>query len=400
MDLRFSDEDEQFRTMVRTWLDEALTDDLRDAGAKRTSVWQEIESSMAWQRILHSRGWAAPEWPEEYGGTNWTLTQRYIFAQECSRAQTPGLIPMSLKMCGPMLIGYGTAEQKAYYLPRILSGEDIWCQGYSEPGSGSDLASLSTRAVRDGDDYVVNGTKIWTSYAQHANMMFALVRTDAECKPQRGISFLLIDMTTPGITVKPIINLEGVHELNQVFFEDVRVPIANRVGEENDGWSVAKYLLEFERFGMSSVELRRILRKTRALAECTPSDGQPLAQSSWFQRQVSELEVEALAMEVSEQRVMANLSAGNPPGPVSSLQNAKGSETLQRADELGVQVAAHYGLPYQPEALAVAEAAAEPVGPPEAVTMTPSFLSNRMRTIAGGSSQIQRNIVAKAILRL
>jgi len=399
MDMSLSPADAAFRQEIRAFLDEVLTEALREAGRKRTSLWQDVRSSMAWQRILHARGWAAPDWPVEYGGTDWSLVQRYIFAQECARAEAPALIPMSLKMCGPMLIGYGSDEQKAHYLPRILSGEDIWCQGYSEPGSGSDLASLSTAAVSDGDDYIVNGTKIWTSYAQHADMMFALVRTSSAGKKQEGISFLLIDMTSPGITVEPIINLEGVHELNQVFFDDVRVPKANRVGAENDGWSVAKYLLEFERFSMGSVELRRVLAKIEALARLTRSDGGRLADDADFMRRLAELQVDAMALEVSEQRVLSSLSAGKPPGAVSSLLNPQHAETLQRADELGVEAAAYYACPHQPEALEVVTNRA-PVGPELAITLMPGYLSNRMRTIAGGSSEIQRNIVAKAILAL
>jgi len=399
MDMTLSPADEAFRATVCEFLDTALTDELREAGRKRTSLWQDIDSAMAWQRILHAKGWAAPDWPKEYGGTDWTLVQRYIFARECVRAEAPALVPMSLKMCGPMLIGYGTAAQKAHYLPRILNGEDIWCQGYSEPGSGSDLASLSTIAVSDGDDYIVNGSKIWTSYAQHANMMFALVRTSTEGKKQEGISFLLIDMSTSGITVEPIINLEGVHELNQVFFDDVRVPKANRVGEENDGWSVAKYLLQFERFSMGSVELRRVLEKIEALARLTRADGAVLAEEPDFMRRLAALQVDAIALEVSEQRVLSSLSAGKPPGAVSSLLNPQHAETLQRADELGVEAAAYYAWPQQPEALELG-VNRPPVGPELAVTLMPSYLSNRMRTIAGGSSEIQRNIVAKAILGL
>jgi len=390
--------DEIFRQEVRDFLAEKLTDKLKEAGRKKTSVWPEFEYSMAWQNILSEQGWAVPDWPEEYGGTNWSLSERYIFAQECARAETPGIIPMGLRMCGPMLIGYGTQEQKDYYLPRMLSGEHFWCQGYSEPGAGSDLASLKTAAESDGDDYIVNGTKIWTSYAQHANMIFALVRTSTEGRVQQGISFLLIDMNTPGITVKPIINLEGSHELNQVFFDDVRVPKANRVGKENDGWSVAKYLLEFERFSMSSIELRRLLNRSRALASQTGSDGSALADSSAFKLKVAQLEIDALAMETSEQRVLANLSAGNRPGSVSSVLNAISAETLQRADELGVEVAAYYGLPFQLDSLSVSGPAA--IGFESGLTMMPSYMNNRMRTIAGGSSQVQRNIVAKAILGL
>ncbi|MEM7078495.1 MAG: acyl-CoA dehydrogenase family protein [Pseudomonadota bacterium] len=398
MHIEHSAQDEAFRQEVRTFLEENLTDELRQAGRNRTSVWQEIDSSRAWQRILHDKGWAAPDWPVEYGGTDWTLTQRYIFAQECSRADTPGLIPMGLKMCGPMLIGHGTQEQKAHYLPRILSGEDMWCQGYSEPGSGSDLASLQTMAVSDGDDYIVNGTKIWTSYAQHANMIFALVRTSTEGKVQQGISFLLMDMSTPGITVKPIINLEGVHELNQVFFDNVRVPKANRIGKENDGWTVAKYLLEFERFNMSSVELKRILDRAEGLAEFPDGEGSSLAEDSDFQRKIRALRVDCLAMETSEQRALASMSQSGSPGSISSVLNAIGAETLQAADTLSIEVSAHYGLPFQPDALEVG--APVPVGPEAGIMVMPTYLSNRMRTIAGGSSEIQRNIIAKAILRL
>jgi len=397
MFIKLSPADEAFRADIRTFLDETLTEDLRDGARKRTSLWQDIDTAMNWQRILYAKGWAAPNWPEKFGGTDWTLIQHYIFAQECVRAEAPALIPMGLKMCGPMLIGYGTEEQKAQYLPRILSGEDIWCQGYSEPTAGSDLAALSTAAISDGDDYIVNGTKIWTSYAQHANMMFALVRTSTEGKRQEGISFLLIDMTSSGITVKPIINLEGVHELNQVFFDDVRVPKKNRVGKENDGWSVAKYLLEFERFSMSSVEIRRVLARVEKLAIQTDADGARLMDVSSFTQQLARLKVDADALEVSEQRVLANLSAGMPPGAASSIQMARGSEVQQRVDMLGVEAAAYYASLLQPETLELGTNR-PPIGPELAITLMPAYLSNRMLTVAGGSSEIQRNIIAKAVL--
>ena len=390
---------ENFRQEVRSFLDSALTPELREAGRKRTSVWQEINSAIAWQKTLHRQGWGAPDWPRKYGGTGWSPEQRYIFAEECARADTPGLVPMGIKMCAPMLIGYGTEQQKARYLPRILDGTDMWCQGYSEPGAGSDLASLKTTAASDGDDYLVNGTKIWTSYAQHANMMFALVRTSTADIPQKGISFLLIDMATPGITIKPIVNLEGSHELNQVFFDDVRVPKANRVGAENEGWTVAKYLLQFERTGMSSIELRRQLRRIGEIAQQTGMDGHTLAADPGFQRALSELQVEAMAMEVSEKRVLADLGADKAPGPVSSLLNLKGSETLQRAEQFAVQVLGYYGIPYELARLEVGYQA-PPLGPGNAMPVLGTYLNNRMRTIAGGSSQIQRNIIAKSILGL
>ncbi len=395
MDNAFSPADEAFRAEIRVFLESVLTDEIREAGRKKTSIWQEPVSANAWQQILYKKGWLVPDWPVEYGGTGWSLTQRYIFAQECARYETPGISPMGLKMCGPMLIGYGSEEQKSYYLPRILSGEHIWCQGYSEPGSGSDLASLKTSAVSDGDDYVVNGTKIWTSFAHHANMMFALVRTSSEGKVQQGISFLLIDMTSPGITVKPIINLEGSHELNQVFFDNVRVPKANRVGQENQGWSVAKYLLQFERFSMASIELRRLLTRAERMIQLNAYTHAP---DSEIRDKIASLEIECAAIEASEQRVLVQLNAGETPGSVSSVLNAVSSETLQRADELGVEIAAYYALPYQPGALAVGGDA--PIGEEVLLPVVPGFLNNRMRTIAGGSAEIQRNIVAKSILGL
>ena len=399
MDINLSAKDDEFRDNIRAFFDEKLTENLRDGARKRTSLWQDIDTSMNWQRILNSKGWAAPDWPEKFGCTNWTPLQRYIFAQECTLAEAPALIPMGLKMCGPMLIGHGSNEQKTWYLPRILNGEDIWCQGYSEPGSGSDLAALSTAAIGDGDDYIINGTKIWTSYAQHANMMFALVRTSNKGKRQEGISFLLIDMTSAGISVKPIINLEGVHELNQVFFDDVRVPKKNLVGKENDGWSVAKYLLEFERFSMNSVEIRRVLARIEDLAIQTSSDGARLIDIPSFVQELARLKVDADALEISEQRVLANLTAGMPPGPASSIQMARGSEIQQRADMLGVEAAAYYASPLQPEALELGTNQPA-IGPDLAVTLMPAYLSNRMYTIAGGSSEIQRNIIAKSVLRM
>ena len=399
MEIKLSSRDQEFRFEVQTFLEDNLTPELREGADKRTSLWQDVETSMAWQRILHKKGWAAPEWPVEYGGTSWSLVQRYVFAQESARSGAPALLPMSLRMCGPMLIGYGTAEQKAYYLPRILSGEDFWCQGYSEPGAGSDLASLSTFAASDGEDYVVNGTKIWTSCAQHADMMFALVRTRKGGKKQEGITFLMIAMTLPGITVRPIINIAGVHELNQVFFEEVRVPKANRVGKENDGWTVAKYLLEFERFAMASVEIRRTLDRVETLAGVTPIAGGVLNGDPNFRSKLAKLKIETSVLEASERRVLAKLSAGDSPGTVSSLVRVQGAELLQRADMLGVEALGYYSAPFQPEVLEIG-VNQPPVGPREGVTFVPMYLSNRMKTIAGGSSEVQRNIVAKAILGL
>ena len=252
MNLDLSAADLAFQAEIRAFIAENLPADLQRAGRRATSVFIDKQYSLAWQRILHAKGWVAPSWPVEYGGTGWNEMRRFIFQMECIRAGAPSLAPMGLRMVGPCIMRYGTSEQKAHYLPRLLAGEDYWCQGYSEPGAGSDLASLQLSATSDGDDYVLNGSKIWTTHAHWANRMFCLVRTRFEGKPQAGITFLLLDMNSPGLVVKPIITLAGEHEVNQVFFDDVRVPKANRLGEENDGWTVAKFLLEFERGGGSS----------------------------------------------------------------------------------------------------------------------------------------------------
>ncbi len=308
MNLDPAPEDEAFRQEVRAFLEEALTPELREAGRLTTSVFTDKQWNQEWQRILHKKGWAAPAWPVEYGGTGWTETQRHIFASECARAQTPGLSPMGLRMCAPVLMRYGTPEQKAHYLPRMLSGEDYWCQGYSEPGAGSDLASLQLKAESDGDHYVLNGSKIWTTHAHFANMMFCLVRTNNTGKKQEGITFLLLKMDTPGIAVRPLITLAGDHEVNQVFFDNVRVPKSNRVGEENAGWTVAKYLLEFERGGAYASGFLESLKRLRAVASAEPSGGgAALIDDPDFQRKLCELEVEVAAIEFTEHRMMAVL---------------------------------------------------------------------------------------------
>ncbi|MEY4240304.1 MAG: hypothetical protein RL339_2905, partial [Pseudomonadota bacterium] len=287
-----------FQAEVRAFLDAELTPELREGAARATSVFIDPSVSLPWQAILNRRGWAAPEWPAEFGGPGWDDMQRYIFAAECARAGTPSLSPMGLKMVAPVIMHYGTSEQQAHYLPRILSGEDYWCQGFSEPGSGSDLASLQLRAVRakgsGGDDYVLNGSKIWTTHAHFANRMFCLVRTATEGKPQAGISFLLLDMASPGITVKPIRTLAGDHEFNQVFFDDVRVPVANRLGEENDGWTVAKHLLTFERGGKYAPPLIERLTRLRQRDGLDPLIQARLAQEAVNLRALQALEMKAM----------------------------------------------------------------------------------------------------------
>lgn len=393
MDLELSPQDLAFRDEVRAFLDANLTPEMRAAGARMTSVFCEPRHSLPWQRILHARGWAAPSWPKAYGGPGWTEVQRSIFAAECARASAPGLAPMGLRMAGPVIMGYGTPEQKAHYLPRILSGEDYWCQGYSEPGSGSDLASLQLQAVSDGDDYVLSGSKIWTTHAQHANRMFLLARTNREGKPQQGITFLLLDMATPGITVKPIITLAGDHEVNQVFFDNVRVPKANRLGEENQGWTVAKYLLEFERGGGSAPGLKVALDRVRAIAAASDAEDRAC------RRRMAEAEITVEAIDMAERRVLSALASGNPPGPASSMLKINGTETTQRLDEIAIEALGAYAHVDQPEAREPGSNVA-PIGPEIGLTAMPRYLNNRAASIYGGSNEIQRDIIARLVLGL
>ena len=393
MNLDFSAEDKAFQEEVRDFLHGNLTEKLAEAGKRATSVFTEPEFSLEWQAILHEKGWVAPSWPKEYGGTGWSEMQRYIFDSECALAGTPSLAPMGLHMVGPCIIGYGTEEQKAFYLPRILSGEDYWCQGYSEPGAGSDLASLSLKAESDGDDYILNGSKIWTTHAHHANRMFCLVRTRTEGKPQQGITFVLLEMNTPGITVDPIITLAGEHEVNQVFFETVRVPKSGRLGEENDGWSVAKYLLVFERSGGSSAGLEAALRRIRSIKQCEAPEERDLS------RAIAEAEIRLEAVKMTEQRVLASISQGANPGPAASMLKTQRTETMQLIDEIGLAVAGHYAGVSQIEAVQPGSNET-PVGSEDILPIMPRYLNNRAASIYGGSTAGQRNIMAKAVLGL
>ncbi len=393
MNLDFSSEDIAFREEVRAFLHDNLTPELVAAGRKATSVFVEPEYTLAWQAKLHARGWAAPHWPEAYGGPGWSEMQRYIFASECAAAGAPPLAPMGLNMVGPCIIGYGTQEQKDFYLPRILNGDDYWCQGYSEPQAGSDLASLQLRADRDGDHYVLNGSKIWTTHAHHANRMFCLVRTKFDGKPQQGITFLLLEMNTPGIKVDPILTLAGEHELNQVFFDDVRVPVSGRLGEENDGWTVAKYLLEFERSGGSSAGLVEGIKRLR----------QYVIESGLKDPELrSKLEAASVLLDsilVTEQRIVASVSSSGSPGPAASILKVQRTELMQCVDEIAIAACGNYAGVYEP-ATWHPESNIDAVVPEQLIVAMAKYLNNRAASIYGGSNQVQRNIVAKAVLGL
>ncbi|MBU6251911.1 MAG: acyl-CoA dehydrogenase family protein [Alphaproteobacteria bacterium] len=397
MNLEFSPEEIAFRDEVRAFIAENYPAELRgkqDEGDELSK-----EDFLSWHRVLYKKGWVAPAWPKEYGGTGWTATQRYIWSEETARADCIRLMPFGLTMVGPVIYTFGTPEQKAKFLPRILSGEDWWCQGYSEPGSGSDLASLRTRAARDGDHYVVNGQKTWTTMAQHADWGFFLVRTDPDAKQQEGISFLLIDMKTPGVTVRPIITLGGEHEVNEVWLEDVRVPVENRVYEENKGWTCAKFLLAHERTGIAGVAAsKRGVEKIKTIAMSESDGDRPLLANPFFRRKVAELEMDLTALEFTELRTLAGEAQGKGPGPESSLLKIKGSEIQQRITELALEAAGHYGAPYF---RGFGEGDNEhPIGPEYANRTAPVYFNTRKTTIYGGSNEIQRNIIAKMVLGL
>ncbi|MGA0151613.1 MAG: acyl-CoA dehydrogenase family protein [Luminiphilus sp.] len=386
-----------FRETVREFLASALTPELARAGERTTSVFSDFEAGRQWQSALHARGWGAPEWPLEHGGTGWDIQQRYIFLEECRLANAPNPVMMGIQMLGPMLMQFGTEAQKAAYLPGIISGDDVWCQGYSEPGSGSDLASLKTTADRDGDEYVVNGTKIWTSMAHYSNWIFCLVRTDKSAKPQAGISFLLIDMATPGITVTPFSSLDGEVEQCQVFFEDVRVPVGNLLGEENQGWTVAKYLLEFERGGQHfTIDLKKQLRKLQRLVA---SDANAAAEDPTFAFRIAETEIDVMALEQTELRIKGSVAAGEHPGALSSLVKVSGTELGQQCAELLIEAAGQGAMPWQSEVLAP-DYQGPTAAPEECVTTMAEYINSRATTIYGGTAEIQRGIIAKHVLGL
>ncbi len=398
MDLGFSPEDLAFQAEVRAFLKTELSTKLADKVRHNKHLTK--EDLTGWHATLNKRGWLAQDWPKTYGGAEWTPVQQQIFADEAAAAHAPRIIPFGLKMLAPVLMKFGTEEQKAHYLPRILDGTDWWCQGYSEPGAGSDLASLKTRAIRDGEHYVVNGQKTWTTLAQYADWIFCLVRTSTEGKPQEGISFILIDMKTPGITVRPIILLDGTHEVNEVFFDNVRVPAENLIGDENKGWTYAKYLLTHERTNIAGVDASKAaLAEVKKIAQAETVRGVPLIEDPYFARRIAEVEMELDALATTNLRVLSSPDAASQAGPISSMLKIKGTEIRQAINDLTRRAIGPYALPFVSEALEEGYNG-EPVGPDYALGVAPDYFNNRKITIFGGSNEIQRGIISKMVMGL
>jgi len=394
VDINFSAQDLEYRDEVRQFFaNEYKPTQVSPEGVKPEDDYK--DAMIRWQKKLYAKGWIAPGWPKEYGGTGWTVTQKFIYETERGAAGIPDVVPFGLKMVAPVIYTFGTEEQKAKFLPRILSSDDWWCQGYSEPGAGSDLAALSTTAEYAGDNYIVNGRKIWTTLAQYADWIFCLVRTTKDIRRQQGISFLLIDMKTPGITVKPIVSIDGKHSLNEVLFEDVLVPVANRIGEQDKGWTYAKALLAHERTGMAEVaDSKRALRELKLRAAAEVNGGQAMIKDPIFQLRLSDIEMELMALEYTELRVFASMAAGGQPGPESSLLKIKGTEITQAIQELQLQLASYYGGALQGD-LDNTE-----LGHNFANEARRNYMYGRAATIYGGSNEVQRNVIAKAVLGL
>ncbi len=391
MNLDFSPAEEKLQAEVRAFLDAELTEDMREQARLTVGVFAEWPLAQAWQKKLNGCGWAAPNWPREHGGPGWNPVERYIFEKECAAAGAPLLPFMSLKLLGPVLIHFGTVEQQQRYLPAILSADDFWAQGFSEPGSGSDLASLRTSAIREGDHYRVNGSKIWTTHAHFANHIFCLVRTDQDVKPQRGISFLLMDLNSPGISVRPILSASGEHEVNEVFFDDVLVPADNLIGDEGQGWTIAKFLLENERggtfFGPRLVErsddLRRRVEPIRHLEPTLAA-------------KLDRARLEAIALEMMELQIACDLRDGNDPGVRALMTKQMAAETQQALDRIALDLYGVDGLQMPFERPFYNPSIPTPIGSTEAQTVAARYLNSRAWTIFGGTSEIQLNIIAKA----
>ena len=402
MDLSFSKEDLAFREEVRAFIAEAYDEDLRTKNAQSKNGYLDKEGMLKWQRALYRKGWAAPNWPVEFGGPGWTPTQKYIFELEMSAAGTPTMSPMGLKMVGPVIMAFGNEAQKKQHLPPILASEIWWCQGYSEPGSGSDLASLQMKCEDKCDHYLLNGSKIWTTHAQWADWMFNLVRTDPKVKPQEGISFILVDMKTPGIKVEPLVTLDypvaGQQEINQVFYDDVQVPKENLIGQVNKGWDYAKYLLSFERGNAYGPGLKRALNKVKKNAAQTDAGGRALIDDQAFRARLDDLEIQISAMEFFELRMFSAMSAGQRPGAEASMLKCRGTEIQQAISECAVEAIGYYAMPFVRDTWAKIN---EPrPGPEFAAPVAPYYFNLRKASIYAGSNEIQRNIMAKAVLGL
>jgi alkylation response protein AidB-like acyl-CoA dehydrogenase len=390
MQLNYTTEDIAFREEVRAFLATALAPDVRER-VRRGDESRIRDDLLGWQRTLHAHGWGAPAWPREFGGTGWSKTQQYLFETECALAFAPAQLAFGVKMVAPVLMRYGSAEQQACFLPRIIDGSDWWCQGYSETGSGSDLASLKTRADKDGDDYLVNGQKVWNTLGQHADWIFCLVRTDSSGKPQRGISFLLIDMKSPGVSVRPTRLLDGSYEVNEIRFDNVRVPMGNRVGAENEGWTYAKYLLGHERTNIAGIGLsQRELGRLKEMAARLDRHGRPLLDDALFATRIAQVEIELAALEITNLRVISAESRSQAPGPEASMLKIRGTEIMQRISELQVEALGA-------RALVASRSTVADENVPRAVE---SYLNLRKLSIYGGSNEIQRNIIAQMILKL
>ncbi len=398
MDIHFTPDELIFRQEVQAFLREKLPADIATRAKEGKHLSK--EDQVRWMRILNERGWLAPGWQPEFGGPGWSAVQKHIFDEECASFNTPRVFAFGVLMCGPVISKFGTPEQKAYFLPRILDCTDWWCQGYSEPGAGSDLSSLKTRAVRDDDHYIVNGQKTWTTMAQYADWMFCLVRTDPEAQQQRGISFLLIDMKTPGITIRPIITLDGEHEVNEVFLDNVRVPVENLVGRENDGWTCAKYLLTHERTGIARIgSSKELLRRLKRIASQELVDGKPLLDEPLFRAQVAEIEMKLMAAEMSNLRALVATRDGGVPGAESSYLKIRGTEIRQAITHLLRKAIGSYALPFLEEELRYGYEG-ELLYTDYSAAPASQYLDLRKASVYGGSNEIQKNIISKMILEL
>ena len=398
MDVNFTKKQESFRIEVRDFIKSAIPKNLADKIANNKPLHK--SDMQNWHDILNEKGWLGSSWPKEYGGTSWDIVEQFIFEDELAAANAPRIVPFGLKMLAPVLMKFGSQEQCRFWLPRILDGSDWWCQGYSEPGAGSDLASLKTSAVSDGTHYVVNGQKTWTTLAQHANMIFTLVRTSSEGKPQQGISFLMIDMRSDGVEVRPIKTIDGGEEINEVWFTNVRVPIKNLVGEENKGWTYAKYLLSHERNNIATVGIsKKKLEKLKDIAKTEKRNGKPLIADPLFSSRLAKLEINLTNLETTNLRVLSEAEKGGDPGAESSMLKILGSEVCQELDHLLRRASARYGRIFRPEALEDGFNGEE-IGPFFAHTASSTYFNNRKVSIYGGSNEIQKNIISKMIVGL